>query len=100
MVLVTLGGMTGDLPLPRAGEGPADAVYVLPGTSNEVRREGQRVRLPHHAALYHPNLIAASDAVVGKLGYSTVAETYHAGVPFGYVPRAGFRESPVMAEFV
>jgi hypothetical protein len=29
-----------------------------------------------------------------------VAETYHAGVPFGYVTRAHFRESPVMAEFV
>lgn len=100
MVLVTLGGMAGDLPLPLEGDGPANVVYVLPGTSNAVRRDGRSELVPPHAALYHPNLIAASDAVVGKLGYSTVAETYHAGVPFGYVPRAGFRESPVMAAFV
>jgi hypothetical protein len=98
MVLVTLGGMAGELPMPADGTGPADAVYVLPGASNEVRREGRRLLLPHHAALYHPNLIAASDAVVGKRGTARGG-----GVPrgaVGYVPRAGFRKSPVMAAFV
>jgi hypothetical protein len=100
LVLVTLGGMAGDLPLPRAGDGPADVVYVLPGSSDALRRDGQRLSLPSHSAFYHPDLIHASDAVVGKLGYSTVVEAYQAGVPFGYVPRAGFRESPVMAAFV
>jgi hypothetical protein len=43
--------------------------------------------------------LAASDAVIGKLGYSTLAEAYHAGVPFGFLPRAGFPESPILAEF-
>lgn len=100
LVLVTLGGMAGDLPLPPAGSGPADTVYVVPGGSDEPRRAGQRLLLPHHAAFFHPDLIHAGDAVVGKLGYSTVVEACQAGVPFGYVPRAGFRESPVMAAFV
>ncbi|MBN1220197.1 MAG: hypothetical protein JXM69_14815 [Anaerolineae bacterium] len=37
---------------------------------------------------------------MGKLGYSTVAEVYHAGVPYGYVARPRFRESPVLADFI
>ena len=31
-------------------------------------------------------LVAASEAVIAKLGYSTLAEAYHAGVPFGFFP--------------
>ena len=34
------------------------------------------------------------------LGYSTVAETYHAGLPFGYVLRSHFRESAVLQRFI
>jgi UDP-N-acetylglucosamine:LPS N-acetylglucosamine transferase len=45
-------------------------------------------------------LINASDAVIGKAGYSTLAEVYQAGVPFGYVPRARFRESPALIEYI
>ena len=41
-----------------------------------------------------------ADAVVGKVGYSTLAEVYHAGVPFGYVMRSNFRESEPMAAFI
>jgi hypothetical protein len=29
-----------------------------------------------------------------------VAEAFHAGVPFYYITRGGFRESPVLAKFV
>jgi len=38
--------------------------------------------------------------VVGKVGYSTLAEVYQAGVPFGYVTRSNFRESEPMAAFI
>ncbi|MCC7362474.1 MAG: hypothetical protein IT317_23540 [Anaerolineales bacterium] len=100
LVLVTLGGMAGDLPLPRPVAAPPGVVYVLPGAADQLERRGQRLALPNRGDYYHPDLICAADAVVGKLGYSTVAEAYHAGVPFGYVPRGGFHESPVMAEFV
>ena len=100
LVLVTLGGMAGALPLPKPDAGPPDVVYVLPGAADTAYRDGQRLALPARGDYYHPDLIGAADAVVGKLGYSTVAEAYHAGVPFGYIPRGGFRESPVMAAFV
>jgi hypothetical protein len=37
--------------------------------------------------------------VIGKLGYSTVAEVYQSGLPFAYIPRPTFPETPSMAEF-
>jgi len=75
---------------------PPDVVLVVPGAAEETRRLDWAVLLPFHTPLYHPDLVAAADAVVGKLGYSTFAETWGSGVPFGFVPRAGFAESPVL----
>ena len=49
---------------------------------------------------FHPDLIHASDAVVGKAGYSTVAEVYYAGLPYGFITRPSFRESPVLERFI
>ena len=56
--------------------------------------------LPHHSDFFHPDLINACDAVIGKLGYSTLAEIYHAGVPYGYIPRSTFKESEALEAFV
>jgi hypothetical protein len=100
MVLVTLGGVPGPEPLPLPTAGPENAVYVLPGARAELERAGNCVRLPQRSDFYHPDLVHASDVVIGKAGYSTVAEAFQAGVPFGYVPRPDFRESTVMADFI
>ena len=40
------------------------------------------------------------DVVIGKLGYSTLAEAYQAGVPYGFIRRPGFRESDILADYV
>ena len=56
--------------------------------------------LPHHSPIYHPDLVAAADLVVGKLGYSTVAESFAAGTRMLYVPRPTFRESAVLEAWV
>jgi hypothetical protein len=56
--------------------------------------------LGQQSGFFHPDLVAASDAVVGKLGYSTLAEVYHAQIPYGYIPRAHFRESAVLGDFI
>jgi UDP:flavonoid glycosyltransferase YjiC (YdhE family) len=74
--------------------------FVIPGGSQQHEIRNNLILLPHASDFYHPDLVNASDAVVGKIGYSTVAEAFHAGVPFYYVMRGGFRESPVLARFV
>jgi hypothetical protein len=58
------------------------------------------VLLPHRSSFFHPNLVNACDAVIGKVGYSTLAEVYHAGLPFGYVGRLDFRESPILTAYI
>ncbi len=77
-----------------------DVYFVVPGGSNSMKISGNLILLPHHSDFFHPDLIMASDAVVGKVGYSTLAETYHAGVPFGYIKRPHFRESEVLAAYI
>jgi len=72
----------------------------LPGTSDRLQWDDNLIRLPHHSDFYLPDLVYASDAIIGKLGYGTVAEIYHAGIPFAYIPREGFAETPSMADFV
>lgn len=58
------------------------------------------ILLPHRSGYFHPDLVNACDAVVGKVGYSTLAEVYAAGVPFGYVSRPDFREARKLAAFI
>ena len=74
--------------------------FVIPGSSDAPATTGNVLRLPNHSALYHPDIMRAADAVVGKTGYSTVAEAYHAGLPYGYVSRPRFRESAVMDAYI
>ena len=75
-------------------------IVVPGGSGGRARREGRLLLLPFHADVYHPDLVAASDLVVSKLGYSTVAEAYRAGSALLYVGRPRFPESPVLARWV
>jgi hypothetical protein len=59
-----------------------------------------RIQCPLHSKFYHPDLVNASDAVVGKVGCSTLVEVYQAGIRFGYVVGSNFRESEPMAAFI
>jgi hypothetical protein len=100
MVLVSMGGIPWQHDL---AEQPSDhdgITFVVSGGAQDVQRQGNLVLLPHHSSFFHPDLVNAADAVMGKAGYSTLAEVYQAGLPFGYVPRPGFRESAVLAAFI
>ena len=77
-----------------------DIHFVLPGAGPKMEIRDNYIILPHRSDFYHPDLVNACDAVVGKVGYSTLAEVYHAGVPFGYVMRSNFRESEPLAAFI
>jgi len=73
--------------------------FIIPGGSGTLCIKDNLILLPHHSDFYHPDLILAADAVVGKLGYSTLAEVYHSGMPFAYITRTGFRESAVLSAY-
>jgi UDP:flavonoid glycosyltransferase YjiC (YdhE family) len=99
MVLVTMGGLPWrPASLRRLERG--DVFFVVPGAAERREHRGSLVALPHRSGFFHPDLVHAADAVIGKLGYSTLAEVWAAGVPFGHVGRPTFRESSVLAAFV
>jgi hypothetical protein len=99
MVMITMGGIITTYPFLDRLENSTDTRFLIPGGSDHYEQRGSLVLIPHHSDLFHPDMVEASDAIIGKLGYSTLAEAYSAGLPFAFVPREHFRESPPMARF-
>jgi len=100
MVLVTMGGVLHDYSGMEGLSLPPDVYVVVPGADGLPHRRGKLIALPHRSGFFHPDLVGAADAVVGKVGYSTVAEVYHAGVPFGFIKRRNFRESDILSDYI
>lgn len=99
--LLTMGGIEpGQYPFLRELSAQP-AHFIIPGGSRDgIQREGNVVLLPHRSEFYHPDLVNACDAVVGKLGYSTLAEAYLTHTPYGYIARPNFRETAQLGGFV
>lgn len=100
LVAVTLGGIPFEL-RGAAGWDLGEGVTIAAvGAADTPRRAGRVLLLPHRLPWPHRDLVAAADLVVGKLGYSTLAEAWAAGAAYLYVPRPGFRESAVLETWV
>jgi hypothetical protein len=99
MVLVTMGGIESSLAFADHPSTMEDLFFVVPGGSRQ-ETDHHRILLPHHSDFYHPDLVQASDSIVGKAGYSTAAEAYLSGVPYIYTARAHFRETASIASFI
>jgi hypothetical protein len=113
VVMITMGGIPWRYEFLEQLPDQDDIYFIIPGAEHQTKlpdspasvdipRPGASgmVLLPHHSGYFHPDLVNASDAVIGKAGYSTVAEVYYAGVPFGYVGRPRFRETETLATFI
>jgi hypothetical protein len=100
VVMITMGGIPESYPFLKETEDYPSVYFILPGAAEELHRRGNMVCLPHRSKFYHPDLVNASDALIGKIGYSTLAEAYFASVPFGCIERNDFRESRVLVSFV
>lgn len=99
MVLVTMGGIETPLAFANYPAAPEELFFVVPGGAPHASTR-QRILLPHQSDFYHPDLVHASDAIVGKAGYSTLAEAYLAGVPYIYTTRPRFRETASLTAFI
>ena len=100
VVMITAGGVPKNYGFIDKLKVEADIHFILPGTADSESIRDNLVLLPENSAYFHPDLIAAADAVVGKAGYSTIAEIYQAGVPFGYAVRPENREMKPLVAFV
>jgi hypothetical protein len=100
VVMITAGGAPKSYGFIDKLKRVTDIHFILPGTAETETMQDNLIRLPEHSTYFHPDLINAADAVVGKVGYSTIAEIYLAGVPFGYVARAENREMKPLIDFI
>lgn len=100
MVLLTMGGHVWDYTFLEQLTAQQGIYFVISGEGETPQFRDNLALLPHRSGFFHPDLVYAADAVIGKIGYSTLAEVYHAGVPFGYIERAKFREGQVLATYI
>jgi UDP:flavonoid glycosyltransferase YjiC (YdhE family) len=100
LVLVTMGGTPVTYTFLNRLRQHQKICFLLPGQGKTIIHEANLIKMPARSEFRHPDLIAAADAVVGKVGYSTLAEIYHAGTPFGFVQRPDFPESPPLVDYI
>ncbi|MCP4626190.1 MAG: hypothetical protein GY850_22170 [bacterium] len=81
MVLITTGGIKQSYNFLNELKRLPDIHFVMPGAGPKMKIQDNCIILRHRSDYYVPDLVNASDAVVGKAGYSTLAEVYHAGIP-------------------
>ena len=100
IVLITTGGIPQSYGFLEELNKFRDIIFVMPGAGPAMKMVDNLIILPHRSDFYLPDLVNAADAVIGKVGYSTLSEIYHGGAPFGYVARSNYRESESMVEFI
>lgn len=100
MVLLTMGGLGEDFDRLKSLDACPGYFFVIPGGASQIQHLPSAVLLPKKSSFFHPDLVAAADVVLGKLGYSTLAECAGHGRPFVYIPRSQFPESPALEAHV
>lgn len=100
MGLISMGGIPEDLKFIVNSSIPENLILLLPGTFEKTERINNKILLPHHSGYYHPDMVHTVDFVIGKAGYSTIAEVCAAGAAYGYISRENFRESLVTSAFL
>jgi hypothetical protein len=100
MVLVSMGGVPDTFDFLERLPKKLDFYLVIPGAGNVPSPHKHVIVLPTHTDFFHPDLMQAADVLIGKAGYSTAAEAYHSGTPFGYICRPHFPESAIVETFI
>lgn len=100
VVMITAGGIPKTYGFIDKLKERTDIHFIIPGAGNWEGIQDNLILLAENSTYFHPDLINAADAVIGKVGYSTLAEIYHAGVPFGYAARTRYRESKPLIDFI
>ena len=73
--------------------------FVISGTGSEIHHDQNVTLLPVQCPIHHPDLVRAADLVIGKAGYSTIAEVYASSTPFGYFVRDDYPEMAPLVAF-
>ena len=99
-ILISTGGVPEEYYFTEKLKQKKGMFFIVAGFGKLFEKSENLISLPQFSGFYHPDLVNASDAVVGKAGYSTLAEVFHVGIPFGYISRPDFREAEILARFI
>ena len=99
LVLITMGGASRDSFSLVGMQNKKGYSFVVTGNEGGTKIDGNVCYLDRCSSVYHPDLVAASDIVVGKVGYSTLAEVYQAGSVFAHISRPYFPEAELLCRF-
>jgi hypothetical protein len=86
VAMITMGGIPENYPFLDQLLKVEDLVFIVPGAGHDVKKRKNLFLLPHHSESFHPDLVTASDALIGKVGYSTFRVLLGRN-PFGYIAR-------------
>ncbi|MBI9048357.1 MAG: hypothetical protein JEZ00_02975 [Anaerolineaceae bacterium] len=99
VVLLSLGGIPDQIQINASSMNKTGVTFIVPGIGQEIQKIENTLFLPHHSSFYHPDLVACADAIIAKVGYSTIAEAYASRIPMGYIPRYDFPESKFLSAY-
>lgn len=100
VAMITTGGVAKNYGFLRKLNDDQQHHFLIPGASTAVAIQDNLILLPTYSEFFHPDLVNASDVIIGKAGYSTIAEVYYAGLPFGFVSRPTYPEHGPLADFI
>ncbi|GFZ01077.1 arabinose kinase [Actinidia rufa] len=93
LVIMNFGGQPGGWKLKEQNL-PSGWLCLVCGASDDEELPPNFIKLAKDA--YTPDLIAASDCMLGKIGYGTVSEALAYKLPFVFVRRDYFNEEPFL----
>jgi len=74
--------------------------FVICGDFPKMKTKSNVVLLPMNSSFHFPDLVRASNQVVGKVGYGTMIECWAASKKLHGIFRDDFRESEVLKKFI
>ena len=99
LILVTTGGISKSFEYSKMLLSQKSCTFVLSSNKPKLVRKGNIIFLPVNSGFHYPDIVRASDLVVGKVGYGTLAECWSANIPILGCYRDDFRESEKLEDF-
>ena len=99
IILITTGGIAQNYNFVQSLRDCTDQTFLLTGNFTRMESDHNIIRIPMSNSFHFPDLVCASDLVVGKVGYGTLVECWSAGTPLLGVYREDFRESERLRKF-
>ena len=99
VILLTTGGITKELNLIESLKEENDLIFITTTATRSITTSQNIISIPLKSDIHYPDLVNASNLVVGKVGYGTLAECWSTDTPLLGCYRNDFRESNTLVDF-